>query len=102
MLFAPYRFSCAHHLLVVYAYLDLVVVSYTCMILQGPLGWQTVSGLPIGEGLLHRDAEFFINADEDTEFSAISLEATIQKHIQEELYNSALEVSVCFSRVNNY
>ncbi|XP_028951098.2 uncharacterized protein [Malus domestica] len=57
---------------------------------QGPLGWQTVSGLPIGEGLLHRDAEFFINADEDTEFGAISLEATIQKHIQEELYNSAL------------
>ncbi|ONI01941.1 hypothetical protein PRUPE_6G168600 [Prunus persica] len=58
---------------------------------QGPLGWQSVSGLPVGEGLLHRDIDFVMNVDEDAEISAISLEATIQKHIEEELYNSALE-----------
>ncbi|CAB4299352.1 unnamed protein product [Prunus armeniaca] len=58
---------------------------------QGPLGCQSVSGLPVGEGLLHRDIDFVMNVDEDAEISAISLEATIQKHIEEELYNSALE-----------
>ncbi|KAG6721774.1 hypothetical protein I3842_03G128800 [Carya illinoinensis] len=56
---------------------------------QGPLGWQSLSGLPVGESLLDRDIDFFINADEQAEISAVSWEATIQKHIEEELYNSS-------------
>ena len=63
-----------------------------CMIFQGPLGWQSLSGPPIGESLLDRDTDFFINADENAEISAISWEATIQKHIEEELYDSSLGV----------
>jgi spatacsin len=66
------------------------------MTLQGPLGWQSISGLPVGEGLLHRDIDFVLNTDEDEEISALSWEATIQKHIEEELYNSTLEVCVFF------
>ncbi|KAM3708731.1 hypothetical protein ACJW31_02G119000 [Castanea mollissima] len=58
---------------------------------QGPLGWQSLSGLPVGQSLLDRDIEFFINADEHAEISAISWEATIQKHVEEELYHSSLE-----------
>ncbi|KAE7998209.1 hypothetical protein FH972_002775 [Carpinus fangiana] len=57
---------------------------------QGPLGWQSLSGLPIGESLLDRDTDFFVSADENAEISAISWEATIQKHIEEELYDSSL------------
>lgn len=60
--------------------------------LQGPLGWQTLSGLPTGESLLDRDIDFYINSDEQTEINAISWEATIQKHVEEELYHSSLEV----------
>lgn len=66
------------------------------MTLQGPLGWQSISGLPVGEGLLHRDIDLVLNTDEDVEISALSWEATIQKHIEEELYNSTLEVCVFF------
>ncbi|XP_062007180.1 uncharacterized protein LOC133724450 isoform X1 [Rosa rugosa] len=58
---------------------------------QGPLGWQSIAGLPVGGGLLQRDIDFVLNTDEDVEISALSWEATIQKHIEEELYNSALE-----------
>ncbi|XVF61790.1 hypothetical protein PTKIN_Ptkin08bG0158700 [Pterospermum kingtungense] len=58
---------------------------------QGPLGWQSLSGLPTGESLLDRDIDFYINADEPTEINAISWEATIQKHVEEELYHSSLE-----------
>ncbi|XP_007048161.2 PREDICTED: uncharacterized protein LOC18611704 isoform X1 [Theobroma cacao] len=58
---------------------------------QGPLGWQTLSGLPTGESLLDRDIDFYINSDEQTEINAISWEATIQKHVEEELYHSSLE-----------
>ncbi|GAV81705.1 hypothetical protein CFOL_v3_25159 [Cephalotus follicularis] len=57
---------------------------------QGPLQWQSFLGVPTGESLLHRDIEFFINADEHSEISAISWEATIQKHVEEELYDSSL------------
>ncbi|GLT68925.1 hypothetical protein SLA2020_411170 [Shorea laevis] len=60
------------------------------LFVQGPLGWESLSGLPTGESLLHRDIEFYINADEQPEISAVSWETTIQKHVQEELYNSSL------------
>ncbi|MBA0562724.1 hypothetical protein Golob_007747 [Gossypium lobatum] len=58
---------------------------------QGPLGWQSLSGLPTGESLLDRDIDFYINADEQAEINAISWEATIQKHVEEELYHSSLK-----------
>ncbi|KAF3440484.1 hypothetical protein FNV43_RR18768 [Rhamnella rubrinervis] len=58
---------------------------------QGPLGWQSIPRMPIGETLLRRDIDFFINVDEHAEISAVSWEATIQKHIEEELYDPALE-----------
>ncbi|KAK8653527.1 hypothetical protein V6N13_127522 [Hibiscus sabdariffa] len=57
---------------------------------QGPLGWQSLSGLPTGESLLDRDINFYINA-EQAEINAISWEATIQKHVEEELYHSSLK-----------
>ncbi|XP_024004647.1 uncharacterized protein LOC18029040 isoform X2 [Eutrema salsugineum] len=59
--------------------------------IQGPLGWLSFSGYPTGEYLLHRGVEFFINVDDPTEISAISWEAIIQKHIEEELHNTKTE-----------
>ena len=64
----------------------------TFMMLQGPLGCQSLSGFPPGETVLHRDIDLFIGGDVHTEISAISWEATIQRHIEEELYNSVFEV----------
>ncbi|KAK4264830.1 hypothetical protein QN277_025955 [Acacia crassicarpa] len=58
---------------------------------QGPLGCQSFSGSPPGDTVLHRDIDLFINGDVHTEISAISWEATIQRHIEEELYNSVFE-----------
>ncbi|CAL0330002.1 unnamed protein product [Lupinus luteus] len=58
---------------------------------QGPLGCQTLSGFPTGETLLHRDIDLFINADVHSDISALSWEATIQRHIQEELHGPLLE-----------
>ncbi|KAK7247505.1 hypothetical protein RIF29_42388 [Crotalaria pallida] len=58
---------------------------------QGPLGCQSFSGFPTGETLLHRDIDLFINADVHAEISAISWEATIQRHIEEELHGPLLE-----------
>ncbi|XP_010431915.1 PREDICTED: uncharacterized protein LOC104716225 isoform X1 [Camelina sativa] len=59
--------------------------------IQGPLGWLSFSGYPTGEYLLHRGVEFFINVDDPTEISAISWEAIIQKHIEEELHHTKTE-----------
>lgn len=50
--------------------------------------------MPIGETLLHGEIDFSINVDEHAEIGAMSWEATIQKHIEEELYDPALEVMV--------
>lgn len=62
------------------------------MMLQGPLGCQSLSGFSTGETLLHRDIDLFISDDQHAEINAMSWEATIQRHIEEELYNSLLEV----------
>ncbi|WZZ23449.1 hypothetical protein YC2023_006850 [Brassica napus] len=51
----------------------------------------SVVGYPTGEYLLHRGVEFFINVDDPTEISAVSWEAIIQKHIEEELHNTKTE-----------
>lgn len=59
---------------------------------QGPLGWQSVSGLPTGQTIWERDVYFFMNDDDHSEISPISWEATIQKHIEDELYDSSLKV----------
>ncbi|KAM7262326.1 hypothetical protein ACFE04_021403 [Oxalis oulophora] len=56
----------------------------------GPLGWSSFSGLPTGISSLDREVEFYISSDDHTEVSAISWEATIQKHVEEELYASSL------------
>ncbi|XP_023518582.1 uncharacterized protein LOC111782046 isoform X2 [Cucurbita pepo subsp. pepo] len=58
---------------------------------QGPLGWQSISGLPTGQALWERDVYFFMNDDEHSEISPISWEAAIQKHIEDELYDSSLK-----------
>lgn len=69
------------------------IPSYVVFIMsQGPLGCQSFPGFPTGDALLHRDLDLFINADVHDEISALSWEATIQRHIEEELYNSLLEV----------
>lgn len=75
-----------------------VKCSYFCIcfmfvqiILQGPLGWQSFSGLPTGQTLWERDVYFLMN-DEHSEISPISWEATVQKHIEDELYDSSLKV----------
>lgn len=66
--------------------------SFHYIILQGPLGCQSFSAFPMGETLLHRDIDLFISPDLPAEISAISWEATIQRHIEEELHGSLLEV----------
>jgi hypothetical protein len=51
-----------------------------------------VSGLPTADTLVYRDFDFFMHSDENTELNAVYWEATIQKHVQEELFDSSLEV----------
>ncbi|KAI5384322.1 uncharacterized protein LOC127105709 isoform X1 [Lathyrus oleraceus] len=58
---------------------------------QGPLGCQSFSAFPMGETLLHRDIDLFVSADLHDEINAISWEATIQRHIEEELHSPLLE-----------
>lgn len=58
--------------------------------IQGPLGWQSLTMPSTSEYLLHRD-DLFINGNELAQVSAISWEATIEKHIKEELYDSSLK-----------
>ena len=48
--------------------------------------------MPPVETLQHREIDFFMNVDEHAEINAISWEATIQKHVEEELYDPILEV----------
>ncbi|XP_052197729.1 uncharacterized protein LOC127804771 isoform X2 [Diospyros lotus] len=57
---------------------------------QGPLGWQSLVGLP-AEDFPLRDVDFLVNADEQVQISAMSWEAALQKHVEEELYASSLE-----------
>ncbi|XP_048128224.1 uncharacterized protein LOC115744096 isoform X2 [Rhodamnia argentea] len=57
---------------------------------QGPLGWQSLTMPSTSEYLLHRD-DLFINGNELAQVSAISWEATTEKHIKEELYDSSLK-----------
>lgn len=63
--------------------------------LQGPLGCHSLAGLPTGEFPLGEN-DFFVNSDEHAEISAMSWEAAIQKHVEEELSFSSLEVLELF------
>ncbi|RVW55231.1 hypothetical protein CK203_067014 [Vitis vinifera] len=53
---------------------------------QGPLGWQSLESFP------PRDVDLFVNSNDHADISAISWEAAIQKHVEEELYASSLRV----------
>ncbi|KAG9456856.1 hypothetical protein H6P81_001364 [Aristolochia fimbriata] len=58
---------------------------------QSPLGWQSLTGG--GESFSRSDIYLDFAGDENTDFSAISWEATIQKNIEKELYASSLEAN---------
>lgn len=62
-----------------------------CSSLQGPLGLQSL------ESFLPRDMNPFANSNDHDDISAISWEAAIQKHVEEELYASSLRVVTTFS-----
>ncbi|XP_070031321.1 uncharacterized protein [Nicotiana tomentosiformis] len=53
---------------------------------QGPLGWQSIADLPVGDPSLLRDIV-------PSDISPLSWEVAIQKHIEEELYDSSLKES---------
>ena len=53
-----------------------------------------MSGLPLGETLRHREIDFFANVDENAEINAISWEATIQNHVEQELCDPTHEVGL--------
>lgn len=61
-----------------------------CLLLQGPLGWQSLESFP------PRDVDLFVNSNDHADISAISWEAAIQKHVEEELYASSLRVVATF------
>ncbi|XP_059307984.1 uncharacterized protein LOC132059394 [Lycium ferocissimum] len=53
---------------------------------QGPLGWQSIADLPVDDPSLLRDIV-------PSDISPLSWEVAIQKHIEEELYDSSLKES---------
>jgi len=59
---------------------------------QGPFGMQLLSNVPSPEELFtHNVTDYIYNSTGYTEANALSLEASIQKSVEEELYSS-LEV----------
>ncbi|KAL8125295.1 hypothetical protein AgCh_012832 [Apium graveolens] len=60
---------------------------------QGPLGCQSLSGLPRGETLPVKDIDYLVNANEKGEISAMTWETVIQKRVEEEFYASSTEES---------
>ncbi|KAF5794542.1 putative spatacsin [Helianthus annuus] len=59
---------------------------------QGPLGWQSVPGMPMEESFLLRDVDYVDNGNEQIKITTLSWEAAIQRHV-EELYGPSLEGS---------
>ncbi|XP_024990189.1 uncharacterized protein LOC112524555 isoform X3 [Cynara cardunculus var. scolymus] len=59
---------------------------------QGPLGWQSVPGLPVEESFLLRDVDYLDDGNEQAKISTLSWEAAIQRHV-EELYGPSAEGS---------
>ncbi|KAJ8447051.1 hypothetical protein Cgig2_033620 [Carnegiea gigantea] len=64
----------------------------------GPLGWQSMAGLPAEEAYLQRDIEFLMNHSEYSEISAVSWEAAIQRQIEQELYPSVEETGLALEQ----
>lgn len=59
---------------------------------QGPIGWQSLADSESEELSLVRDIYYVVNSSGHAQISATSWEAAIQRHIEEELYASSLEV----------
>lgn len=57
---------------------------YLFWLVQGPLGWQSLSSsTSTEESFLNRGIGFVLNADENSGFTSISWEAAIQRNIEE-------------------
>lgn len=68
-------------------FFDLILLSE-----QGPIGWQSLADSESEELSLVRDIYYVVNSSGHAQISATSWEAAIQRHIEEELYASSLEV----------
>lgn len=68
------------------------MLNLQCLLLQGPLGCRSLSGLPRGETLPVKDIEYLVNANENVEISAMTWETAIHKHVEEEFYASSTKV----------
>lgn len=76
---------------------DTFVVSLTIIYDQGPFGMQLLSNAPSSEELFtHSVTDYIYNTAGYSEANALSLEASIQKSVEEELYSS---LEVCSSYV---
>ncbi|KAG9129276.1 hypothetical protein Leryth_015660 [Lithospermum erythrorhizon] len=60
---------------------------------EGPLGWHSLAAFPSGDAFLPQDIGYLISSHSRAEISAISWEAAIQQHIEEELSASSLKVT---------
>ncbi|XP_051127140.1 uncharacterized protein LOC127248696 isoform X2 [Andrographis paniculata] len=58
---------------------------------QGPIGWQSLADSATEELSILRDIYYVVNSSGHAQISATSWEASVQKHIEEELYASSLE-----------
>ncbi|KAK9670568.1 hypothetical protein RND81_13G209900 [Saponaria officinalis] len=67
------------------------------LFVQGPLGWQTASGVS-DDSYMQRDVEFLMSNQEYSEISAISWEAAIQKQIEQELYPPVEDTGVALEQ----
>lgn len=77
------------------------MLNLQCLVLQGPLGCQSISGLSRGETLLVKDIDYLVSANENIEISAMTWESAIQKHVEKEFYASSIEVK-SVQRLSNY
>ncbi|KAJ9553781.1 hypothetical protein OSB04_017826 [Centaurea solstitialis] len=59
---------------------------------RGPIGWQSVPGLPVEESFLLGDVDYVDGDNEQAKISTLSWEAAIQRHA-EELYGPSAEGS---------
>ncbi|KAL0350036.1 UNVERIFIED_CONTAM: hypothetical protein Sradi_4152800 [Sesamum radiatum] len=58
---------------------------------QGPIGWQSLADSETEELSMLRDIYYIVNSSGHAQISATSWEASVQKHIEEELYASSLD-----------
>lgn len=83
-------------------YSILFFVYLICFIEQGPVGWQSLADSETEELSLLRDIYYVVNSSGHAQISATSWEAVIQRHIEEELYASSLEViDLCLWKIQS-